>query len=209
MSHDAQVRVPVTERGRRTRAAIVAAAAELMYAGGITHTSLDEVLEYSGAGKSQLYHYFDGKQDLVRAVLAYQLDQVLATQPRLEHLATWRDLQRWAAALLARQSTAQGPLACRLGAFAHEVDQDDELRSVLAAAFETWQAYFRDGFARMLAGGELRADADPAELAGAVMTAVQGGLLLSRLRRDATPLRLAIGMALSFVDEHRNSATRR
>ena len=74
--------LPVTERGRRSRAAIIDAAATLMYQRGVGLTTLDDVLAAAGAGKSQLYHYFDSKADLVAAVIERQLEMVLAQQPR-------------------------------------------------------------------------------------------------------------------------------
>ncbi|WP_394327032.1 TetR/AcrR family transcriptional regulator, partial [Mycobacteroides abscessus] len=48
------------------------AAATLMYHNGVSTTSLDDVLTAAGAGKGQMYHYFDGKADLVAAVIERQ-----------------------------------------------------------------------------------------------------------------------------------------
>jgi len=47
--------------------------------------------------------------------------------------------------------------------------------------------------------GELAAEADPAELAGALMAALQGGLLLAQTTRTTRPLELALDMALEHV----------
>ena len=59
----------LTARGARTRERIVEAAADLMYVRGIGATTLDDVLEASGASKSQLYRHFANKDELVRAVV--------------------------------------------------------------------------------------------------------------------------------------------
>ena len=50
-----------------------------MRAHGVAKTSLDEVLAASQASKSQLYHYFSDKDDLVLAVIQRQAECVLAT----------------------------------------------------------------------------------------------------------------------------------
>jgi AcrR family transcriptional regulator len=173
-----------------------------MYRQGIQHTSLDEVLKYCGAGKSQLYHYFDGKQDLALAVVQTQLEKVLAGQPRLERLESWRDFELWASAFLARHSSPEGPLACRLGRFASEVDDDEDLREALSAAFVVWQGFLERGLRRLREDGRLREDADPAALASATMAAVQGGLMLATLHRDVGPLREAMAMAMSHLRAH-------
>lgn len=195
--------LPATARGRRSRNAIVDAAADLMFEHGIGRTSLDEVLEHSGAGKSQLYHYFGGKQDLVRAVIDRQLERILSTQPGLESIQGWKDLQKWHDSLLARHSTEEGPLACRLGKFAGELDDDDDLRPALAAAFEQWRGYFTAALERMRDRGELRVDADPETLSTALLSAVQGGLLLGRVHGDVEYLRASMEMAMTYVGSHR------
>lgn len=194
--------LPATERGRRTRAALVEAAATLMYERGVAHTSIDDVLAYCGAGKSQMYHYFATKHDLVCAVIELQYANVVAGQPRLERLATWRDFDLWATAFLARHETSAGPLACRLGRFAAEVDDDPALRAVLAGAFAAWEAHLAAGVGRLQRSGQVRADADPAALASAVMAAVQGGILLARVHRDGAPLRRAVEMAMAHLRAH-------
>ena len=51
--------------------------------------------------------------------------------------------------------------------------------------------------------GELSADADPAELALTVMSALQGGLLMAQTMRSARPVELAVNMALGHVGAYR------
>jgi TetR/AcrR family transcriptional repressor of nem operon len=60
---------PRTGRGRASRERIVEHAAELFAERGVAATSLDDVLAAAGAGKSQLYHYFRGRDELVEAAV--------------------------------------------------------------------------------------------------------------------------------------------
>src|ERR671917_2724410 len=60
---------PATEKGRATRERILQAAAELVAEKGAAGMSLDDVRARTGASRSQLYHYFDDRDDLVRATL--------------------------------------------------------------------------------------------------------------------------------------------
>ena len=53
------------------------------------------------------------------------------------------------------------------------------------------------GLEQMRGRGELRSDADPAALATATMASLQGGLLLTQVRRDPGQLRLALDGALA------------
>src|SRR6516225_2467679 len=68
---------PRTGRGRASRERIVERAAELVAERGVEGTSLDEVLAAAGASKSQLYHYFAGRDELVEAAVARRCAQVL------------------------------------------------------------------------------------------------------------------------------------
>src|ERR1700747_2856696 len=85
----------LTARGAATRARIVEAAADLIYAHGVEQTSLDDVMAASGVSKSQLYHYFADKDALVLDVIARQTERVLAQRPHLEALDSLPALNAW------------------------------------------------------------------------------------------------------------------
>ena len=81
---------PATERGRRARSRIVAAAADVVAERGALGASLDEVGVRASASRSQLYHYFDDKNDLLLAVAEATNEAVLGAQQSLfEGLGTW------------------------------------------------------------------------------------------------------------------------
>ncbi|TPG37416.1 TetR/AcrR family transcriptional regulator [Mycobacterium hodleri] len=187
--------MPATERGRRARAEIVAAAAVLTYQRGFRATSLDDVLAAAGCGKSQLYHYFDGKTDLLGAVIDRQLEFVLAAQPALTRIDSWESLDAWLADILAMHAQPGGPFACPLGTLAVELNNDDAFRTRLDSAFRRWIALLAEGLQKMQDHGHLVAAADPERLAANVIAALQGGMLLGRLRDDITPMRDAADAA--------------
>jgi TetR/AcrR family transcriptional regulator, transcriptional repressor for nem operon len=189
---------PPTERGRRTREKIVVAAAELFRGNGVRSTSIEDVLTQSGCGKSQLYHYFSGKDDLVAAVLEYQLDRFLDDQlPFMAELDTWPGIRRWLDELPAEFSSAPDTIAaCPIGALAAELAGTDErVRQALVAAFDRWTGYLAAGLTAMKDRGELTGEADPARLARTTIAALQGGLLLARTYRDVDLVRSALDAA--------------
>jgi TetR/AcrR family transcriptional regulator, transcriptional repressor for nem operon len=188
---------PRTGRGRASRERIVAGAAELFAARGIAGTSLDEVLAAAGAGKSQLYHYFRGRDELVEAAVAHRCTQVLAglTQA-LGAIATMAELERALAGFVAGFEQMGLP-GCPIGSLASEVaDRNEGARLTAAAAFDAWEQLFADAFERMRERGELRADASPGRLATALLAGVEGGLLLSQTRKDPASLHTAVEAAL-------------
>jgi TetR/AcrR family transcriptional repressor of nem operon len=82
-------------------------------------------------------------------------------------------------------------------------DRSESAREALAACFAEWEAYLIDGFTVMHEDGLIPGEADPAELAITVMTALQGGLLLAQTNRDVRPLELALEMAIAHVERYR------
>lgn len=191
----------LTPKGRATRDRIVEAASELVFAHGVARTGVEDVQKRAGVSASQLYHYFAGKHDLVRAVIAHQTDGVLAAQrPILDQLDSFAALDRWRDLLVALQEQRHCAGGCPIGSLAAELADDDPIaRSDLAAGFARWEQPIRDGLATMRSRGDLRADTDVDALALALLAAVQGGLLLAQTRRSVEPLRTAVDTVLAQV----------
>lgn len=191
----------LTRKGRATRGRIVAAAAQLMYDRGVAGTSTEDVQSAAGVSSSQLYHYFDGKQHLVRAVIAHQTETVLSTQqPVLGRLDSIPALLAWRDLLVDLQADRDCAGGCPIGSLAAELAEIDPVaRGELVAGFARWEDAIRDGVAAMRERGELRADADPDRLATATLAAVQGGLLLTQVRRTTAPLEAALDMAIAHI----------
>jgi TetR/AcrR family transcriptional regulator, transcriptional repressor for nem operon len=196
---------PATERGRQTRQRIVAAAAQVVAERGALGASLDEVGARAAASRSQLYHYFDDKSDLLRAVAQATNDAVLGAQEDLfADLGSWDGLVRWADALVAVQQGQGGKRGCPIASLLGQLgERDDDIRAVLADGFDRWEASIRAGLTAMIASGELRAGTDPDWLAASTLASLQGGLVLSQARHDSRPLRRALDGALSLIATHR------
>jgi AcrR family transcriptional regulator len=191
--------LPTTDRGRATLERILDAASELFYQRGIRATGLEHVVEASGTGKGQLYHYFASKHDLVLAVIDRQIEIVLeAQQPLLGTIASAADLHAWADLVVELHAVGDGPARCPLGALAAELAEDDPLaREALRRGFARWHDELAEGLRRMRSVGELPPQADPDALAEGLLAAYQGGLVLAQVRGNLDPLRSALDLALT------------
>ncbi len=194
----------LTARGAATRARIVEAAADLVYERGVSATSLDDIMTASRTSKSQLYHYFADKDALICAVIGRQTERVLDGQdPYLRDLNSMTGLRRWCAAILEIQQHRRGLGGCPLGSLASALsDSSEDARLLLAEGFRRWELHLQTGLRAMQRTGELHADADPADLAAAIMTALQGGLLLTQTTRATRHLQLSLNMALHHIARH-------
>lgn len=78
-------------------------------------------------------------------------------------------------------------------------ERDELTRASLVDGFERWEQPLVKGLARMQARGDLRAGVDVQELADITMAAIQGGLLLTQVRRAPRQLRRALDGARAVL----------
>ena len=190
---------PKTRRGRESRDRIIECAATLIGDRGVEHVGLDDVLTAAGVGKGQLYYYFANRDALVEAAVARRCGQVQEALARLfGGLDTLGELER---ALDVYVKIYEQTLAgCPIGRIAAEVaGRNDSAQRQVATAFDNWQSLFADLFTRLHARGDLHPDAEPTELATALLASLEGGQILSQTRNDATALRVAIAAALGYI----------
>jgi TetR/AcrR family transcriptional regulator, transcriptional repressor for nem operon len=191
---------PPTKKGRETRDRIVDAASTLIFEHGVAGTSLDDVRGVANVSKSQLYHYFADKDDLVHAVIYRTVQGVLDAQPRLDDLSSWTAIRAWLDDLVGLQDERGAIGGCPIGGLAGQLAERDEVaREELADGFARWEAPLRAGLERMRAAGKLRSAADPDRLATATLAAIQGGLVLTQTRRDPGQLRIALDAAYTYL----------
>ncbi|SHQ64204.1 TetR/AcrR family transcriptional regulator [Mycobacteroides abscessus] len=162
-------RPSLSPRGLRSRAAIVDAAATMMRQSGVASTSLDDVLAAAGCGKSQLYHYFDDRADLIRAVIDRQVELILAAQPAIHHADSWEGLKRWSEQVMESHRVLDGPFACPLGSMAAELKNDPAYLPHLDAAFRRWEEPLARGLEVMRERGQLTRQSDPDRLAQSIV----------------------------------------
>ena len=106
-----------TAQGQRTYDRIVEAAAELMHRDGVRATSVEDVLDRCGAGKSQMYHYFTSKQDLLIAVIDWQWDLTRAALGMTtKEINSWRDIQLWLQRMIEIRKPVRHPTGARSAA---------------------------------------------------------------------------------------------
>jgi TetR/AcrR family transcriptional repressor of nem operon len=186
-----------TARGRFTRARIVDTAADLFARHGIVGTSVEDVRRAAAVSGSQITHYFHGKPGLIRAVIDRQADATVESLeqslPRRFH--SLADLYAWAA----EATVPRGP-TYRLGVLAGElVHPDPQIQAALALGFGRWATAVREALTELRRRGVLSEEADPHALAYALLAGLQGGSLVGRTARDATPSDGAVNAVLTHI----------
>jgi TetR/AcrR family transcriptional regulator, transcriptional repressor for nem operon len=191
----------LTAKGRATRERIVAAASELMSQRGVARTTIEDIQEAAAISTSQMYHYFADKNDLVSAVIDFQTDHVLSVQHLgLDRIDSIKDLNRWRHIMvdLVRGLGCAG--GCPIGSMANELSESDPLaRARIARSFAQWEHMIHDSLVAIAARGELADGTDINRIALAMLAGIQGGLLLSQVRRDTAPLEAAVDTMIEHL----------
>jgi TetR/AcrR family transcriptional repressor of lmrAB and yxaGH operons len=173
-------------RPDRSRAALIDSAATLFRRQGYAATGLNQILDEAGVRPGSLYHHFpQGKQQLAAAVVDIEgtgIEQLLR-----RFLATGRPVadivDRWVDLLAAGLAGDQRD-GCPIEPIATEsVNASPLVREASARAFKGWCAAIED---RLRADGRPAAEAKQAALA--VISLIEGALILSRIAGDAGAL---------------------
>ena len=185
-----------------TRNRIVLSALQLFATKGYGSTSVADVRQAAGIHSGSLYHFFPGKQDLLLAVLeAYRggIGPMLlrpAWAGEEDPIAKiFALLKRYRASLLQTECT----YGCPIGSLALELHEPDPpVRRLLAQNFEGWidaiEGCLND------AGDRLPADIDRRELAGFVLTAMEGAVMQARTYRDIKRFDGSVRQLRSYFD---------
>ncbi len=191
----------LTPKGQRTRERIVDAASGLMVTHGVAAVSLDDVGRATATSKSQMYHYFASKDDLVDAVVHHVGTDIVGFHRQL--LAEVTDLEglgRWAEAIVELQVSAPSFCGCPLGTLASELGGDPiHRRPEVEQAFAAWEQLLEERLRVMVDAGALSSDADPHALAVATLASLQGGLLMAKATQDPSYLRIPLAAALEHL----------
>lgn len=198
----------MTSRGAATKARIVEAANQLMFERGVALTTLADVRTASATSKSQLYQHFADKNALVREVIEFRAEALLAQQRRrLEKVDSLRGLELWRDEMVERNALRDGAYGCPLGSIANEIaDHDEDTRRIIANHFDEWLQIIVDTIDRLQTRGVLREDADPRALASGLLVALQGGYLLAKTSRDVNLMRVAVDMAIAQIRAFSNAS---
>jgi AcrR family transcriptional regulator len=184
-------------RPDRSRAALIDSAATLFRRQGYAATGLNQILDEAGVKPGSLYHHFPrGKQQLAAAVvdgagsgIEQLLRRFLATgRPAADVVDRWIDLLMAGLAGDQRDGCPIEPIATE------SVNASPAVREASARAFKGWCAAVED---RLLVDGWRDQDAETVALA--VISLIEGALILSRISGDPAALHAAKAAARSLL----------
>ena len=182
---------------------MIEVALDLFHQKGIIATSVDEILEKSGTGKGQFYHYFKNKEDLIHEVLQYFYQQLRNEQlPPKINLETWTDLENWFDVFIDFEKSIKCKRSCPIGTIGSDLgDSQDLLRQDIKLVFEFTRYCLSRFFVGLKAKNQLPKSIDPGTLADLCFTVQQGGMLVSKIERNCDPFERSARQLLKLLKD--------
>ncbi len=172
-----------------SRTRLLDTAAQLLWAQGYHGTGLNQIIQESGAPKGSLYFLFPGgKEQLcveaLREATTRMTDSITKIFGRNSSPAS--ALRDFSTSFAKRLESSDFRHGCPVATVTLEAASESEaLREVCKQAYADWHRVIADN---LRTAGYRRADADG--MATLVLSAIEGGLILSRAKRSVSPLRV-------------------
>jgi len=195
----------LSEKGNKTRALIIETARELFHRQGVRATSIDQILEASGTGKSQFYHYFGSKDEIVHEVLRFYLDIFRSGKaPVKVQIENWDDLESFFLDHVKTIKKYDYERSCPIGSIGGELASENEnVRRDVNLVFEYVRDNISSFFDELKSRGELKESADPQSMADFCIASVQGALLVSKVRKDSEAAENTVAHAIKHLESYR------
>jgi TetR/AcrR family transcriptional regulator, transcriptional repressor for nem operon len=188
-------------KGELTREKITRTATELFCRQGFAATSISDLIKACDITKGSLYFHFPGKDDVALAVLEQAAAEfMLFLDTALAETSPGAALDNFFQRALEfhRQKDFVG--GCLFGNVALEASDCNELYAErVAQVFARWQEKVRIVIAAAQKTGQLRIDLPAETLALLVVSTIEGGIMLSRLRKEEEPLRSCLDSLRSLL----------
>lgn len=180
---------------------ILLAAYALFRKKGYHATGLQEILEKARAGKSQLYHHFDDKEELLLAALQFYSEKVYTETAKfmqgIQSLDEFEQIISGSRRLSRSQSVIVG---CFFGSIAGELAATHpRVRAYLVQLYQDWQKLFVGGLEELKNRSLLSKDARTDELAEFFLVSVQGAFILAKTTGDLAVIDRSIQKSLNYL----------
>lgn len=186
--------VPVS-KAERTKQFIIEKTAPIFNEKGYAGTSLNDLTKATGLTKGSIYGNFENKDDVALAVFDYNYNRVVeyikaklqATENSIERLLVYPDVYR---------NYLKTPFlqpGCPILNTATEADDTHPLLKEKAAnALVFWKKAVENQIKRGIARGEIKADANPTEIAVILISLIEGAFMQAKVTGRTVELKIAM-----------------
>lgn len=180
-----------------SRTRLVESTRELLWDRGYSATSPRAILDAAGVGQGSMYHHFHGKEDLARAAMQRNAEE-MRIQVDADLAGPGTAVDKITGYLHRERDVLRG---CRFGKLAQdaEVEASAALHPLVSEMFSWLQMRLTEVIEQGQIDGELSAGVNATSVAAMIAATLQGGYVLARAAQDTAAFDLAIEGALELL----------
>lgn len=178
-------------KGEVTRDKILEAARELFNTKGFSATTISDLVQATGLQKGSLYFHFSGKNAIAREVVTEATDEFMGFLSKvLDGDNPGACIDSFFCCALDKHLASGFVGGCIFGNTALEMsDSDPEFAGAIDKVFDEWIRRVDVVVADAQKMGQIRADISSEALAKHIIATIEGGIMMSRLKKDERPMR--------------------
>jgi TetR/AcrR family transcriptional regulator, transcriptional repressor for nem operon len=187
-----------------TKENLITVGLEMIRSAGYTATGINQVLEAANVPKGSFYHHFATKDEFVLEVIQrYAAIEQERWEKFLDdsNLSPLKKLRRYFKDLIATYGRRGGPISgCLLGNLSLEIaGQNDEIRKLLAKAFDAWQNALARTIREAIEKQELPKTLKADDVAALLVNNWEGAQARAKTEQNDKPLELFYDNAFNFL----------
>lgn len=178
-------------KGELTREKILKVARELFNSKGFNATTISDLVAATGLQKGSLYFHFPGKDAIAREVLSEATVEFMAFLTKaLGGENPGACIDNFFSCALEKHLGTGFVGGCIFGNTALEMsDSDPEFAGAIDAVFDEWISRIEVVVAAAQKSGQIRTDISSEALANHIIATIEGGIMMSRLKKDERPMK--------------------
>ncbi len=178
-------------RSEETRNRVIESTISLINTGGYTGTSMDDIIKATGVKKGNLYFHFSSKEELVIQVLERARDDYFSYLNRAvtfdSPLKNIESILEAAYRFHLKRNFTGG---CIFGNIILELSESNpRISSIAGSALQQWIDLMDKLISDAVSKGEINTPLAAKSLAEHIVSSMEGGIMLSRIRKNGKPLR--------------------
>jgi TetR/AcrR family transcriptional repressor of nem operon len=178
-------------KGEATREKILEAARELFNTKGFNATTINDLVTATGMQKGSLYFHFAGKDDIAREVLSEATTEFMDFLGKaLGGNDPGASIDTFFRSALDKHLATGFVGGCIFGNTALEMsDSDPIFAGDIEKVFDEWIRRVAVAVSGAQKNGQIRTDIHSDALAKHIIATIEGGIMMSRLKKDERPMR--------------------
>jgi len=190
---------------KNTKELILEKTIEMIHLKGVQDTSINELCQVTGISKGGIFFYFKNKQELVMESLKYYENKFLKfIEDNLVGDTAFDKLYSLFNQIILLHHSRNFGGGCVLGNSALELaDKDEDVSEVLKEIFYKWSKIISNILSEGIKKGEIIGEIDSDSLAFSIISAVEGGIMLSKLNKNSYYLINAIKLVVNQLESIR------